>query len=378
LARSALDPAVLLYTSGTTAEPKGVVHPHATLVRENRGVADLYGLDESDSVFMPSPLAHITGLLYGMQLPFMLGSSVVLQDVWNPTTALELIARHQPTFTVAATPFLHGLTHHESIAESDVSSLRVFCCGGADVPPELVREAEQTLGALVNRVYGSTEYPTATLGSPSDPLDKRAETDGRPVSGVELRIVDKSGVEVEAGGLGELWVRGPERFAGYLAQPSGEAVFDPEGWFATGDLARLDSAGHLTISGRKKDIIIRGGENISVKEVEDLLYAHPAIADVAIVAMPDPVMVERACAFIVPADGFAPELPELTEYLMERGLAIQKVPERLERVDELPKNAAGKVQKFKLREEIRERLRAEESQVAVGAKRPAASENPRL
>jgi cyclohexanecarboxylate-CoA ligase len=357
--RAATDPAVLMYTSGTTSDPKGVVHPHATLVRENHGIAESWGFSGADRVFMPSPLTHITGLLYGAQLPAMHGTSVVLQDVWEPKVALELIERHRCTLTVAATPFLYGLTHCEDLGRRDISSLRFMGCGGADVPPALVREAEARLGAMVARGYGSTEYPTATQGWLDDPLDSRAETDGRPAPGTELRIVGDEGEELPAGARGELHVRGPERFAGYLVPPDGADVFDPDGWFATGDMASLDASGHLTIEGRKKDIILRGGENISVKEVEDHLHAHPKIADVAIVAMPDPVMVERACAFVVAAGDEEPSLPELSAYLRERGLAVQKVPERLEPIDELPKNLAGKVQKFKLRERIEGLLAAE-------------------
>ncbi len=357
--RAATDPALLMYTSGTTSDPKGVVHPHVTLVRENRGCAESWGLTGEDRIFMPSPLAHVTGLLYGVQLPPMIGSRVVLQDVWEPRKALELIERHRCTFTAAATPFLHGLTHCEDLDRRDISSLRWVGVGGADVPPDLVREAEARLDATIARGYGSTEYPTATQAWVGDPLDWRAETDGRAVEGTELRIVDEAGGDVPNGERGELLVRGPERFTGYLMPPPDEEVFDAEGWFATGDLARLDPRGQLTIDGRKKDIILRGGENISVKEVEDHLHAHPKIAEVAIVAMPDPVMVERACAFVVAAGDGPPTLSELTQYLRDRGLAIQKVPERIEPVDELPKNMAGKVQKAKLRDRIKTVLAAE-------------------
>jgi len=358
--RAATDPAVLMYTSGTTSDPKGVVHPHATLVRENYGCAESWGVTGEDRIFMPSALAHITGLLYGVQLPPMLGSLVVLQDVWEPKQALQLIERHRCSFTAAATPFVYGLTHCEDLDQRDVSALRWVAVGGADVPPDLVREAEARLKASVARGYGSTEYPTATQAWVSDPLAWRAETDGRAAEGTELRIVDEEGCELPNGERGELHVRGPELFTGYLVPPPDEEVFDAEGWFATGDMARLDSRGQLTIEGRKKDIILRGGENISVKEVEDHLYTHPKIADVAIVAMPDPVMVERACAFVVAAGDEPPTLPELFDYLRGRGLAIQKVPERLEQMDELPKNLAGKVQKFKLRERIATLLAAEE------------------
>jgi cyclohexanecarboxylate-CoA ligase len=370
--RNAADPALLMYTSGTTSDPKGVVHPHATLVRENRGIVECWELTGEDRIFMPSPVTHVTGLLYGVHLPSMVGIPVVLQDVWDPSAALELIERHRCTFLVAATPFLHGLTYSEDLPVRDVSSLRFVACGGADMPPRLIRDAEANLGAIVARGYGLTEYPTATQGQASDTLADRAETDGRPAPWTELRVVDDAGNDLTANATGELLVRGPERFTGYLVAPTDEDVFDADGWFATGDLATLDDLGRLTIQGRKKDIILRGGENISVKEVEDHLHAHPKIAEVAIVAMPDPVMVERACAFVVPAGDEAPTLPELAEYLTGRGLAIQKVPERLEHIDGLPKNLAGKVQKFKLRERIEALLAADDQQVDPGASVPAA------
>jgi cyclohexanecarboxylate-CoA ligase len=367
VARAATDPAVLMYTSGTTSDPKGVIHSHATLVRENRGCAESWGLSDRDRIFMPSPLTHITGLLYGVQLPPVFGIPVVLQDVWDPRKALELLERHRCTFTVAATPFVYGLTRCDDLERRDVSALRWVGVGGADVPPALVREAEDRLDATVARGYGSTEYPTATQGWASDPLTLRADTDGRPAEGTELRIVDEAGVELPIGERGELLVRGPERFVGYLVPPADEEVFDADGWFATGDMAKLDAHGQLTIHGRKKDIILRGGENISVKEVEDHLYAHPKIADVAIVAMPDPFMGERACAFVVVAGQEAPTLSELGEFLRGRGLAVQKVPERLEQVGELPKNLAGKVQKFKLRERVAALLAADDEQARSGS-----------
>jgi cyclohexanecarboxylate-CoA ligase len=372
--RSACDPALLMYTSGTTSDPKGVVHPHATLVRENRGIVESWRLTGDDRIFMPSPVTHVTGLLYGVHLPSMVGIPVVLQDVWEPGAALELIERHRCTLLVAATPFLHGLTHSEDLPARDVSSLRFVGCGGADMPPRLIREAEANLGAIVARGYGSTEYPTATQGRVGDTLADRSQTDGRTAPWTELRIVDDEGQDLPANATGELLVRGPERFIGYLVAAADEKVFDADGWFATGDMASIDDDGHLTIQGRKKDIILRGGENISVKEVEDHLHAHPKIAEVAIVAMPDPVMVERACAFVVAAGGDVPTLPELAEYLTGRGLAVQKVPERLERIDELPKNLAGKVQKFKLRERIEALLAGDEHEAQPGPRVPAAGQ----
>jgi cyclohexanecarboxylate-CoA ligase len=357
--RTSDDPILLMFTSGTTAAPKGVLHTHRTLDYENRSIIDVYGLSRDDVVFMPSPVTHITGLLYGVQLPAMLGTRVVLQEVWDPTVALGLIEAERATFTVAATPFLHGLVHHPELASYDVSSLRVFACGGADVPPSLIRDAGERLGCAATRVYGSTEFPTLSTSPPDDPLDRRAGTDGRAIAAAEYRIVDDADADLPVGTVGELLVRGPELFPHYLRPADDEGTRTADGWFRTGDLAVADVLGYVSIRGRRKDIILRGGENISVTEVEEALFEHPSVGEVAVVAMPDPVMVERGCAFVVPAPGAAaPTLADLAEFLTGKGLARQKLPERLELVDALPRTQSGKVQKFRLRERIRELLDA--------------------
>lgn len=338
--RDANDIALLLYTSGTTSAPKGALHSHNTLDFENRSVIDFYGLDGSDVVFMPSPVGHITGLLIGGQLPFMLGSTVVLLDIWEPGKALKLLSDHKCSFVVAATPFLHGILHHPARPEYDLSSLRVFACGGADVPPELIKAATATLDCMVSRGYGSTEFPTAIGSNDEDPLGKRAHTDGRPYGETEARV----------GPDGELLLRGPEMFLGYLDHSLNADAFTADGWFHTGDLARIDQDGYVEIIGRKKDIILRGGENISAREIEDHLFEHPKIAEIAVVASPDPVLVERICAVVVPEPGEQVTLPEIVDWLSARQIARQKLPERLIVLDDLPRNASGKVQKFKLRE----------------------------
>ncbi|HWD03615.1 MAG TPA: AMP-binding protein [Amycolatopsis sp.] len=343
--RDANDIALLLYTSGTTSAPKGALHSHNTLDYENRSIIDFFGLSATDVVFMPSPVGHIIGVLYGMQLPFMLGSTVVLLDVWRPERALELIQEHACSFVVAATPFLYGILHDPALSRCDVSSLRVFACGGADVPPELIRTATSTLRCTVSRGYGSTEYPTATAANSSDLVSKRAQTDGRAIGEAELRLAPD----------GELQVRGPELFLGYLDGSLNADAFTDDGWFRTGDLARIDTDGYVEIIGRQKDIIIRGGENISAKEIEDNLFEHPKIADVAAVSSPDPVLGERVCAVVVPEPGASVTLPEIVEWLTARQMARQKLPESLLVLDELPRNPSGKVQKFKLRDMTRER-----------------------
>jgi cyclohexanecarboxylate-CoA ligase len=346
------DICLLLYTSGTTADPKGVLHSHNTLLYEVQSMIDLWRLDSPDKVFMPSPVTHITGFLYGFLLPTMTGGSVVLLDRWDPAVAVDLIQQEACRFTAAATPFLNGIVD-EYARRGCLSTLRIFLCGGADVPPTLVRRAAEVLACNVARVYGSSEFPTYCCGRPGDGPEICADTDGIPIGPVEGRL------DHEQVGIGELLVKGPDLFLGYLDPSLNDAAFTEDGFFRTGDLASIDEQGAVTIRGREKDIIIRGGENISAKEVEDLLYGHPLIRDVAVVAMSDPVMVERACAFVVLADDTTITLEDIGTYLSEQRIARQKFPERLEVIEELPMTASGKVQKYLLREMINAKIAGE-------------------
>ncbi len=357
--RRATDIALVLYTSGTEAQAKGVLHSHDTLGFECASMIELYEMTDADRIFMPSPVTHITGLLYGLQLPLMLGTLVVLQDIWDADTAFALIERERCTLTIGATPFLHALVRSPQRERHDLGSLRVFGCGGADVPPALIREAHERLGIIASRLYGSTECPTATGTPLRSSIERHARTDGRAIGPGELRIVDEDGGETPTGVRGHLEVRGPELCLGYMDASLNERAFTEDGWFVTGDLAVLNARGDLTIAGRAKDIIVRGGENLSAKEIEDLLFEHPAVSDVAVVGYPDEVLGERACAFVVAA---APvTLDDLIAFLRARRIANQKLPEHLRIVAELPKTASGKVQKYRLRDQ----LRAEASQ-AVG------------
>jgi cyclohexanecarboxylate-CoA ligase len=267
-----------------------------------------------------------------------------------------LIAAHRCSFTVAATPFLHGLVHHPDLPATDTSALRSFMCGGADVSPELIRSASAALDCTVVRAYGSTEYPTATGSNENDALDKRACTDGRTMGAAKVRVIEPSGSDAPAGVVGEVLVSGPELFVGYLDTALNDDAFSPDRWFRTGDLGRLHADGYLEITGRLKDIIVRGGENISAKEIEDHLLGHPKIADVAVVATPDSVLGERVCAVVVPEADQTITLADLTAWLSAARFAKQKLPERLIVLDELPRTPAGKVQKFKLRELAKESL----------------------
>jgi cyclohexanecarboxylate-CoA ligase len=351
------DPALLMFTSGTTARPKGAIHTHNTLDFEVQSMIEVFNLVDSDVVFMPSPLTHMTGLGYGVQLAPALAAPLVLQDVWEPRKAMELIDSFRCSFTLLATPFLHSVLQHPEQGSFDLTSMRVVASGGADVPAPLMREIRGRLRCTASRAYGSTEMPTLTTTGPSEPAEKGATTDGRPIGPAAFRLVDDHGKTVGPGEVGEVIATGPELFIGYLRAEDNQGAFTEDGWFHTGDLGSADADGYLTIHGRKKDIILRGGENISVTEVEHILLGHPSVRDIAIVAMPDPVMVERACAYVVPSTGMTPTLEQLCEYLAERNLAKQKYPERLELIDELPRTPAGKVQKFALRAKIAEQLR---------------------
>lgn len=354
--RTADDPILLMFTSGTTARPKGALHSHNTLDYENRSLIDVFELSERDVVFMPSPITHMTGLAYGLQLAPMLEAPLVLQDVWEPRCALELISTYRCSFMLAATPFLHGMVYHPDVEQFDLSSLRVVVCGGADVPPKLMLDVGSRFGCIAPRAYGSTEMPTLTTTGAGFPAEKGARTDGRAIGAAQFRIVTDEGLMAEPGEVGEIVATGPELFLGYLRPEDNERAFDTDGWFRTGDLASVDPDGFLTIRGRAKDIVLRGGENISVSEVESLLFEHPAVQEIAIVAMPDPVMSERACAYVVPTEGYRPTLEELCAFLAQRNLARQKLPERLELIPELPKTPSGKIQKFRLRDMIRAQL----------------------
>jgi cyclohexanecarboxylate-CoA ligase len=336
---------LLLYTSGTTADPKGVLHTHQTLGYEDRSIIALHQLTAQDTVFMPSPVTHITGFLYGVVMPPMLGVPSVLLDIWDPQTACDLVESERCRFTLAATPFLIGLVDQYALRGMP-SALRVFACGGADVPPKLVRRGRDVMGSAVVRVYGSSEFPTASCGTPEDSVRIAAETDGRPIGAIETFIADP------VDGVGELLLRGPELFLGYLDPALNDAAFTTDGCFRTGDLASIDDDGAITIRGRIKDIIVRGAEKISAKEIEDLIFEHPRVREVAVIGMPDDVLGERVCAVIVPTGPDEPDVAEISDFLARHRIARQKMPERIVVVDELPKTASGKVQKFLLRKQI--------------------------
>lgn len=360
--RPAVDPnavKLIMYTSGTTGRPKGVLHSHNTIDTENQAFSKFLGLDQDDVILMPSPLTHITGYLYGIQLPIVLGAPAVLMEMWNAKVAADLIDRHGVTFTIAATVFLQELTEFARINDRPLPSLRYFPCGGAPVPPEIIFNAHKSFARCVcARCYGSTEAPTVTLGVNSREQERLGAATEGLVVGHEIKLVDEKGVPVPVGVEGEIITRGPELCLGY-ADPAHNEAFDDEGYFHTGDLAVMTADDCLVITGRSKDLIIRGGENISPRGVEDALHEHPAVYEAAVVAMPHPRMGETGCAYIVLAEGATLTFKDMISALDNTGMAKQKYPERLEIINAFPRTAAGKIRKNVLREMIAEKIAAE-------------------
>ncbi|EON20607.1 cyclohexanecarboxylate-CoA ligase [Cupriavidus sp. GA3-3] len=342
----------LIYTSGTTGEPKGVMHSANTLFSNIVAYAERLRLTSDDVVLMASPMAHQTGFMYGLLMPVLLGAHAVLQDIWDPARAAALIREEGVTFTMGSTPFLTDLARVVAESGTPVPSLRIFLCAGAPIPGALVERAREALGAKIVSAWGMTENGAVTTTLPDDSDARASTTDGCPLPGVEIRIVDGTDADVPPGETGRLLVRACSNFGGYLKRPQLNGT-DADGWFDTGDLARLDASGYLRIAGRSKDVIIRGGENIPVLEVETLLYRHPAVSQVAIVAYPDERLGERACAFVVPRAGQPFDQAAMVDWLKAQKMALQYIPEKLVVRDALPATPAGKIQKFRLREMLR-------------------------
>jgi cyclohexanecarboxylate-CoA ligase len=347
----------VVFTSGTTGEPKGVMHTQNTTLSTIYRAIERLELSDRDVVLMASTLGHQTGYLFGYCLTLLLGATAVWLDVWSAEEGARLIEAEGVTFTMGATPFLRDLTY--TAARRDLRSLRLFISAGAPIPRPLVRDARARLGCAISAGWGMTENGLATCNGLRDAEEKVFASDGAPLPGMELRVVDGDGGPVPAGCEGDLLVRGAAQFVGYFQRPQFTADgHTADGWFKTGDRGTLDPAGYLAITGRSKDLIIRGGENIPVVEVENLLYTHPKIAGVAIVAMPDPRLGERACAVVIPREGQTITLGEIVTFLERHELARQKLPERLELVSEFPMTSSGKIQKYRLRELVAERIAA--------------------
>lgn len=349
------DPAsvtIVMATSGTTGDPKLILHTHrSTIGGVIDRVADAMGLAAGDVMFMPSPISHATGLQYGVRMSLLLGATLLLQERWEPREAAALVERHGAVWIMGATPFLYDLLSLPEVERDRLGSLRVFVCGGAPVPASLATEATTSLPKVsLMTAWGMSETGIVTLVRRDDPIERVTGTDGRPVPGWEVRIVDPDGRPLPPGEEGEIECRGAALFHGYLGRPDLTAEAVRDGWLRTGDIGRMDGDGYLRCLGRIKDLVIRGGMNLSATEIEDLVRLHPAVRDVAVVGAPDPRLGERVCAVIVADE--PPTVPELAELLTSHGLAKQKLPEIVVSVDALPKTPTGKVQKHLLRAQL--------------------------
>jgi cyclohexanecarboxylate-CoA ligase len=353
------DPFAVVFSSGTTSRPKGCLHTFNTYCASARLMGEAYHYTDADVQFGPSPVTHSTGLVTSILMPLVHGAGSHLMDIWEPREGLERIAKFRCTASVTATTFLQTLLTVYDPDQHDASSLRFWTSAGAPIPGAFVAEAQRTLPRMkVLSLYGRSENLCTTLCSIDDDPERSVTSDGRAAPGQEVRILDEHGSEVPRGTEGDIAFRGASNLLEYIGQPAATAeMFTADGFSKSGDLGLMDADGYVRVTGRLKDIVIRGGLNISVRQVEDLLIAHPAVSAVAAVGMPDAVLGERVCCYLVPAPGAAPlTVADMREYLLGAGLAIQKVPERVEVVTELPTTATGKIQKNLLRADIAAKL----------------------
>ncbi|MEU7818018.1 AMP-binding protein [Pseudonocardia sp. NPDC049154] len=342
----------LMYTSGTTGEPKGTLHTNNTLWSAGNPLFDSLRLTGDDVAFMASTMGHLTGFLWGMLQPLSRGMKIVFQDVWDPTAFVRLVGEEQVTWTLSATPFVVDAVAAQATVDADLSTFRYFVCAGAPIPSSLPPRATAVLGAKLMSLWGTSECGICTIHTPEATPEEVSASEGQLTGLMRVRIADDEGADVPDGSPGRLLTSGPSMFVGYLARRDlYDSVVSPDGWFDTGDVGYRTPDGGIRISGRTKDIIIRGGENIPVVEIENVLYTHPAVAEVAVVGYADERLGERACAVVVPA-GAPPTLADLAAHLAENGMAKQYWPERLEIRTELPRTPAGKIQKFRLREDL--------------------------
>ena len=349
--------AAVLFTSGTEGLPKGVMLTHNNILASERAYCARLNLTWQDVFMMPAPLGHATGFLHGVTAPFLIGARSVLLDIFTPDACLALLEQQRCTCMLGATPFVYDLLNLLEKQPADLSALRFFLCGGTTIPKKVARECQQR-GIKLLSVYGSTESSPHAVVNLDDPLSRFMHTDGYAAAGVEIKVVDDARKTLPPGCEGEEASRGPNVFMGYFDEPELTArALDEEGWYYSGDLCRMDEAGYIKITGRKKDIIVRGGENISSREVEDILLQHPKIHDACVVAMPDERLGERSCAYVVlKAPHHSLSLEEVVGFFSRKRVAKYKYPEHIVVIEKLPRTASGKIQKFLLRKDIMRRL----------------------
>lgn len=349
--------AAVLFTSGTEGLPKGVMLTHNNILASERAYCARLNLTWQDVFMMPAPLGHATGFLHGVTAPFLIGARSVLLDIFTPDACLALLEQQRCTCMLGATPFVYDLMNLLEKQPADLSALRFFLCGGTTIPKKVARECQQR-GIKLLSVYGSTESSPHAVVNLDDPLSRFMHTDGYAAAGVEIKVVDDARKTLPPGCEGEEASRGPNVFMGYFDEPELTArALDEEGWYYSGDLCRMDEAGYIKITGRKKDIIVRGGENISSREVEDILLQHPKIHDACVVAMPDERLGERSCAYVVlKAPHHSLSLEEVVAFFSRKRVAKYKYPEHIVVIEKLPRTASGKIQKFLLRKDIMRRL----------------------
>ncbi|MGD2883213.1 medium-chain fatty-acid--CoA ligase [Escherichia coli] len=349
--------AAVLFTSGTEGLPKGVMLTHNNILASERAYCARLNLTWQDVFMMPAPLGHATGFLHGVTAPFLIGARSVLLDIFTPDACLALLEQQRCTCMLGATPFVYDLLNVLEKQPADLSALRFFLCGGTTIPKKVARECQQ-LGIKLLSVYGSTESSPHAVVNLDDPLSRFMHTDGYAAAGVEIKVVDDARKTLPPGCEGEEASRGPNVFMGYFDEPELTArALDEEGWYYSGDLCRMDEAGYIKITGRKKDIIVRGGKNISSREVEDILLQHPKIHDACVVAMPDERLGERSCAYVVlKAPHHSLSLEEVVAFFSRKRVAKYKYPEHIVVIEKLPRTASGKIQKFLLRKDIMRRL----------------------
>ncbi|TGD37069.1 cyclohexanecarboxylate-CoA ligase [Brevibacterium aurantiacum] len=356
------EPYEIVYTSGTTSRPKGCYHTLNTVRSGAVQLTEVLQYTEDDKQFGPSPITHTTGIVTSVFLPLLNGATSYFMEKWDPAEGVRIVEEQSLTCAVTATAFLQGLMRVYDPDVNNVDSLRVWVSAGAPVPGSLVRNAEKLIPRCsVQSLYGRSENNVTTVVPLGEPAEKSINSDGGAISPADVKVVGADGYEVSRGAEGDIAYKGPSHMLGYWHnEPETELLFTPEGYSRSGDLGFMNDEGYVRVTGRSKDIIIRGGMNISAREVEDYLIEFPDVANVAVVAMPDEKLGEKCCAYVVPAaDGTVVDLQTVTDYLRRRGVTTQKLPERVEVVAELPTTATGKIQKHILRAEIAAKLKSD-------------------